>query len=121
MNGGFIDIGQNVKLRREPLQILQANLTDIEIELLAYRLRFAPERGDRVEGTVLQQIEFPVKKRSLQSWFVVYLADKSFSEIFIISISPQPLILVDAPGGTLRFNEVIMRIGEAAIRLFMRA
>jgi hypothetical protein len=120
MHGGFIDIGQNVKIRREPQRILQSNLADIEIELLAYRLRLAPESGDRVEGTALQQIEFPVRNRLMQSLFVVYLADKSFSEIFIVSIAPQPIQLINTRGGTGRFNEIIMRIGEIAIRFIMR-
>jgi hypothetical protein len=120
VNNNFIDIGQNVKIRQEPYRILQMNFKEVEIELLAYRLRLSRESGEPVEGTALRQIEFPVSNQTIKSWYIAYLADKAFDEIFIVSISPKPLRFAEGLLDAAKMEQILARIIEAALRMMLR-
>jgi hypothetical protein len=120
VNNNFIDIGQNVKIRQEPYRILQSNFTGVEIEILAYRLRISRESGDPVDGTALRQIEFPVSNQKIKSWYIAYLADRAFDEIFIVSISPSPLRFSEGSIDAAKVEQILSRIVEAAVRMLLR-
>jgi len=113
----FFDIGYNVKIRLEPYQVLRSDLDQVEIELLAYRLRSAGQDGEPVEGTALKQICFPSNRHG--KWHVVYLIlmHSPEHEIFIVSISPKKLAIAAQSEESALINQKTVQIALTAIRI----
>jgi hypothetical protein len=113
----FIDIGFSVKVRQEPYRVLLSDLDLTEIEMLAYKLRSAGLKGERVQGTALRQMSFPGKL--YRQWHIVYLVIPQLPkrEIFIISISPKKLDLAGEAEEAAKINKKIRQIVFAALRL----
>jgi hypothetical protein len=113
----FFDIGHNVKIRLEPYQVLRSDLDPVEIELLAYRLRSAGQDGEAVEGTALKQITFPSNRHG--RWHVVYfmLPHSPVNEIFIVSISPEKLVIAAQSKESALLNHKTVQIALTAIRI----
>ncbi len=112
----FIDIGRSVKIRFEPYQILRCDLDQVELEMLAYRLRSGCHEGEIVPGTALKQIQFPSNTHG--KWYIVYLvlAQTPTCEIFIVSISPRKFIIGESSEESDTINQKTFRIALALFR-----